>query len=275
MSINFDVVIATPEYEVDMKTGLETLQGVSDASRCIAETLVTGKVPQRQTKNSSVRTTLKKTFKGSYGQIYSVDMLDQDSQKAFRKIGRAAFVELMAYFMYESLYLEAPALSPKAHAILENMGEASDELLQQLRVSSMENIHKISTRFDHGVKIRYRQNSVEHRIIADFNQSTVLALQAKEYPRTVQIVASITRLNINTGNGRLLLLGEEETVAFGFATGYKQVTLAAKKKFSENLNYNNGIDSSEWRYLRIVARPVKLHDGRIVKYNVTGFEQDE
>lgn len=275
MTINFDVVVETPEYEVDMKTGLETLQGVSDASRFIAETLLTGHVPHRLTRASSVRTTLKKTFKGSYGQIFSIDVNDQQLQKNLRKIRRSVFVELMSYFMYESLYLEGPELSERAHGYLEGMGDASEQLIQQLRVSSMENIHRVSTVFGYEVKIHFRPNSTDQQLIGSFNEKTVEALQTDELPEPVDLLASITRLNINTGNGRLLLAGAEETVAFGFAAGYKQVTLAGKKLFSENLNHNNGLDSEHWQLLRIRARPVMLRDKTIVKYNVTGFYDDE
>lgn len=64
MPINLDVVIDTEDYEVDMKAGLETLQGVSEATLSIAETLVTGKVALRHRGDRSVRTVLKRTFKG-------------------------------------------------------------------------------------------------------------------------------------------------------------------------------------------------------------------
>lgn len=275
MTINFDVVVENSAYEIDMKTGLETLQGVSDASRCIAETLLTGSVPERQTKRESVRTTLKRTFKGSYGQIFSIDVNEEPLRKELKRIKKPVFVELMSYFMYESLYLEAPKLSASAQNFLEEMGDTSEALLQQLRVSSMERIHRIATSFGHGVKIRYRQSAVDQIVIGSFNQRTVEALRAKESMRPVDLLASITRFNINTGNGRLLLLGEEETVAFGFSGSYKQVSLPVKKMFSENLDYNNGLDRENWKILRLRARPVRLKDQTIVKYNVFGFEQDE
>lgn len=45
MSVNFELIIDTPSFEVDMKSGLTTLQGISDATRTIAETLLTEKCP--------------------------------------------------------------------------------------------------------------------------------------------------------------------------------------------------------------------------------------
>lgn len=274
MPINLDVVIDTPEYEVDMKAGLETLQGVSDATRYIAETLLTGRVPQRQSARSNVRTILKKTFKGSYGHIYSIEISDEALRREYRKIGNVAFAELMAYFMSESLYMDSKDLSDKAQKIVDRLGDTSDSLIKQLRVSSMENIHEVSTKFNHDVQIRHRKSLHDSVVIASFNRSTVLALQATEAEQNIDIVASITRLNINTGNGRLLLKGALETVAFGFGIEYKAVRLEAKKKFSENLDYNNGLDSEKFKYLRIIVKPITFRDGKIVKYIVKGYHND-
>ena len=274
MPLNLDIVIETVDYEVDMKAGLETLQGASEATLSIVETLVTGKVALRHRGVSSVRTILKRTFKGSYGQVFAVEISDEELQREYKKIGNATFVELMSYFMKESLYLESADLSAKAQKIVDSLGDSAEALIKKLRVSSMENLHKVSTKFDHDVKIRYRKSLNEKVVIASFNKSTVLALQATESDKSTDITASITRLNINTGNGRLLLEGADETVAFGFGIEYKEVRLEAKKKFSENLDHNNGIDSSKWKTLKIIARPIKLRDGKIVKYIVTGFYND-
>ncbi len=274
MSINLDVVIGTPEYEVDMKAGLDTLHGVSDATRCIAETLLTQKVPQRQTAKSNVRTIMKRTFSGSYGQMFTIDISDEDLRKEYRKIGNATFAELMSYFMSESLYLETAELSEKAQKIILKLGDTAESLVKQLRVSAMEDVHEVSTKFGYPVTIRYRKSALEQITIAKFDSTTVQALQARESDEQTEILASITRLNINTGNGRLLLKGADETVAFGFGIEYKAVTLAAKKIFSENLNFNNGLNSSNWRFLRIIVRPIKLRDDKIVKYIVKGYHND-
>jgi hypothetical protein len=274
MSIDFDVVIDSPEHSIDMKSGLDTLQGVSDATRYIAETVLTGQVVKRQSHKSKIRTTLKQSFKGSYGHVYSLDIYDEELKKEFRKIGSSTFAEIMTYFISESLYLETRELSSKAQDVIDKLDEKAEGLIKQLRVSSLENIHEISTKFDHDVKLRYRKNRSDQTTLATFNKSTVLALQAKESTDTFDVTASITRLNIKTGNGRLLLKDTAETVAFGFGTEYKAVKLGAKKKFSENLNHNNGLNSEEWIYLKISVRPIKLKDGKIVKYIVKRFHND-
>ncbi|WP_020683662.1 hypothetical protein [Marinobacterium rhizophilum] len=161
MTINFDVVIETPEDSVDMKAGLESLQGVSDATRCISEAILTGNTPQRLSHKGKVRTALKRRFKGSYGQIFSLDIHDEKLKSRFNLIGKETFVELITYFISEALYKDSVQLSDKAQKVLDSLGDSADKVVKQLRKSSLENIHKISVYFDHDIKIRYRKNRLE------------------------------------------------------------------------------------------------------------------
>jgi len=107
MAINFDVVIDSIEDAVDMKAGLASMQGVSDAIRCIAGAILTEKTPKKQTHKAPVRTTLKKSFKGSYGHIFGLEVHDEKLKKRLNSIGRPAFLELIVYFMSEALYQES------------------------------------------------------------------------------------------------------------------------------------------------------------------------
>ena len=274
MSINFDLIIKTLEYAVDMKAGLETMQGISDATRYIAQTILTGNVPQRQNHKGKVRTKLKQSFKGSYGHIYSLEIYDEKLKNRFNSIGKETFSEIISYYIAESLYLESNELSEKASKIIGKLGDKSEVLVKLLRRSSMENIHEVSTKFNHEVEIRYRKSRYIQTVLAKFNKDTAKALLAKPSQEKYDITASITRLNINTGNGRLLEKGESETVAFGFGIRYEQVKLKAKKIFSENLNHNNGLNVDDWKHLKIEVQPIKLLDGKIIKFIVTGYYED-
>lgn len=274
MTINLDLVIDTEDESVDMKAGLESMMGVSDAVRCVAETILTEKTPKRQSHKSSVRTTLKKSFKGSYGHIFSLDISDPELLKKLNRIGRSAFIELITYFISESLYKESNPLSLKAQRVVDGLGEKAEELVKQLRVSSLENIHEVSMKFNHDIKIRYRESRDSQIVIAKFDKNTAKVLQAKPTSEKYDINAIVTRLNIHTGNGRLQIFGADETVAFGFGIEYKEVNIRAKKIFSENLNQNNGISRDKWIYLKISVSPIKLLDGKIVKFIVKGFYEN-
>lgn len=274
MTINLDLVIDTEEDSVDMKAGLVSMQGVSDAVRCIAESVLTEKVPERQTSRSKVRTSLKQSFKGSYGHIFSIDLLDPELEKKLNRIGRPAFIELISYFISESLYRDSNQLSASAQNVLNNLGKKAEKIVQQLRVSSLENIHEISIKFNHDIRIRHRISRDEQTVIAKFDRNSAKVLQAKPSDEKFDLSAVITRLNIHTGNGRLQIEGKDETVAFGFGIEYKEVSVKAKKIFSENLDHNNGLDKEKWKYLRISVSPIKLKDARVVKYIVKGFYEN-
>lgn len=275
MSINLDLLIETTEDAVDMKASLDTMQGVSDAVRYAAEGILTEKVPKRLSHRSKVRTSLKRSFKGSYGHIFSLDIIDPDLERKLSSIGRPSFVELLSYLISESLYAEPKELSKRAQRALDKLGETAEGIVKQLRVSSLENIHQISMKFNHDVEIRYRKSRYNQATIARFNRSTAKVLQATQSENRVDLSVIVTRLNIHTGNGRLQVEGADETVAFGFGIEYKSVRLEAKKIFSANLDKNNGVSKDKWKYLRVSVSPITLRDGTIVKYIVKGFYSDE
>ena len=268
MTINLDVVIDTPEHSVDMKAGLDSLQGVSDASRCIAEAILTERVPEKLHHKGKVRTTLKQSFTGSYGHVFSLDIHDAKLLSKFKEIGAPVFAEMIGYFFSEALYRDSKRLSIKAASIIERLGNIAEELESQLRKSSLNKIHQVSLKFNHDLKLRYRASREDQTIIAKFDYSTAQVLSAKPTNEVFQIEANITRLNINTGNGRLLVSGEEDTVAFGFEYAYREVNLKAKKLFSSNLDFNNGLEDVDRDFLKLTVTPIRLHDGTIVKYLV-------
>lgn len=273
MPINLDVVFDTPEQSLDMKAGLESLQGVSDATRLIAETILNEGAPERLSYKGKVRTNLKKTFKGSYGQVFDLEIYDPKMLQKFHRVGKSSFLELMRYFLAESLYQEPSELQPKAQKVLDDLGGVAEDLVNQLRVSALDKIHCVSVKFGYDVRLRFRKNSQEQIVVAKFNGDSARVLEAKEDSHDIDLVVSITRLNINTGNGRLVESDKFETVAFGFGAEYRSIKLEAKKLFSENLDHNNGLDREQWKTLRVSARPIRLKDGKIVKYIVKGFYQ--
>lgn len=275
MTINLDVVIDTPAYEVDMKAGLESLQGVSEATRCISETVLNGRVPERQSSRSSVRTTLKQTFSGSYGHIFSIDLFDEELNKKYRRLGKSTFVELIEYFITEALYNEPRNLSEKAQKFVYLNADLCEKLINQLRRSSLKQIHATSIKFGYALKLRFRKNRDDQSVIAVFNDQTAKVLEARPSDEKIELTVRITRLNTNTGNGRFIVKGENETVAFGFSRGYKLVRKANKKSLSSNLDRNNGVeDEDSFEFMKISASPIKLKDGKIIKYIVQGLYDD-
>ncbi|MEC6798173.1 hypothetical protein VXS03_14010 [Photobacterium sp. S4TG1] len=271
MSVNFDVVIASDDYSVDMNSGLDTLKGASEATRQIATTILEKRVPERLSSESKVRTNLKKSFKGSFGQQFSIDIYDVDVQKRFNNIGKTAFVELISYFINEALYQESLELSPNAKKILKDLGiELEENLIKQLQRSSLDHLHTVSNNFNQDVKLRYRQSREKQTILAKVNRATHATLQPRTDRVKRNITASITRLNINTGNGRLQIQDADETVAFGFPATkkYLELKVTSKTPFSENLHTNNSKPREEWETLQLIVHTQTTSTGRIIKYIV-------
>jgi hypothetical protein len=271
MSLDLDVVINSPEYSIDMKAGLTTLQGASDATRIISETILTEKIPGKKTYKGKVRTTLKNSFDGSFGQIFSINIYDEVLKERFNKIGREAFSQLIAYYLNDAVYKDMTQLSEMAQKVIRELGDKSDDLTKELRLSSIKHIHDASIKFNYDTKIRVRFTRDDQKTLVNFDRVTAKTLLATVDKEARDLIASITRLNINTGNGRLQIEGEKETTAFGFGVEYKTIKLTAKKIFSENLDHNNGLEPESWKHLRISAKPVTLQDGKIIKYIVVGI----
>ena len=274
MSISFDVVIASDDYSVDMNSGLDTLKGASEATRQIATTILEERVPERLSSESKVRTNLKKSFKGSFGQQFSIDIYDIDVQKRLNKIGKKAFVELISYFINEALYQESLELSTKAKKVLKDLGvELEEKLIQQLQRSSLEHLHTVSNNFNQDVKLRYRQSREKQTTLAKVDRATHATLKPRTDRTKQNITASITRLNINTGNGRLQIQGADETVAFGFpgTRKYLELKVAAKTPFSKNLHTNNSRPREEWETLQLRVHTQTTITGRVIKYIIEGI----
>ncbi|EGQ8526794.1 hypothetical protein QNE50_001713 [Vibrio parahaemolyticus] len=276
MSVYFDVWIDGDDFSVDMNAGLETFRGASEVTRKVAGTLLTEKVPKQLTSDSKVRTKLRKNFKGSFIQTFTLELEDPELQSRFRKIGKVPFTELVSYFVHEALYKESPELSQKASKALDNLGDdLAEELIEELRVSALSHLHSVATHFNKDVKLRYRQNRTDHIVLAKLDRGTGSTLRTCMNPKVIELEASITRLNINTGNGRLQIKGASETIAFGFPQQVKFIeqNKALKQKLSDNLHVNNGLgsDRDKWKTLKLRASTQTTSNGRIIKYIVQGI----
>jgi len=271
MSITLEVVIDVPDYEVDMKSGLDTMQGISDAVRTVAEAVYEEKVHERLTSTSTVRTTLMKTFKGSFGQSFKIELYNEDAKKRYKYLGKNAFAELFTYFVSESLFKESPQLSERSISVLDALGEKSEEVVSRLRNSHLDKIHQVTSKFGHGIQVRHRKSGANKIVLAQFNQETASVLSVKESDKVQVLEIIVSRLNTFTGNGRLVVKGESSTVAFGFSGDYKYVEQSTKRLLSDNLDRNNGAIEKNYEYLRLKATPVQRPDGLTVKYIIKGF----
>lgn len=268
MGIELDVVMDSNDYSVEMNAGLETLLGASETTRRIVETVITERVPEKLTNSNKVQTRLKRSFRGSFGQRFSIEIEDEQAKRKMKSLGRTVIVELIKYFINEGLYRQPILLSPKAAKRLKELEMVEDELIEVLRRGSFTHLHSLSANFGRDIKLRYRKNTVDIDTVAMIDKQSYTTLKPLVVKKTSDIVASITRLNIHTGNGRLQLVGSNETVAFGFNTKYVLVPHHVKARFSQDLDHNNGVSQEHWTTLNLRVHTWNLKSGKIVKYIV-------
>lgn len=266
MEIDLEAVVDTPDASVDMKSGLETFQGMSDAARKIAISFANDKVLQRINYKSDIRTRMKHSFKGSYGLRFSIEVLGRAEQNAINEMGRDTLVELISYTMIAARHGRVPKLSRRASLVIDSMRMSELELIEEIRSSCMRKIHKVPAKFDQDVVLNYKARGADPVQLAKFNKRSALLLTPVHDAKEILVSATISRLNINTGNGRLTPIGEKETVAFGFSGDYANINVNLKKLFSENLDENNGIPSNQRKFIDFRAQTIRLRDGKVVKY---------
>lgn len=268
MEIKLEAVIETPDYSVDMKAGLDTLQGISDTVRHVTETILNEKNVDNLNPRSQIRTALRGTFKGSYGQNFSLIINDEDAEKRLKRIGRKTFLEIMSYIISEALH-EAPLdLSDKAQARLDRLGGLVPILIQKLRKTPLRISHEVTEKFGSSVTLAHGFKTKNQFEITTLSQETAEKAKATHDNTEIELTASITRFNIKTGNGRLQPSDSDETFAFGFAQKYSDVPRTTKQRFSRNLDGNNGQLEDRWEPMRITATALKKTDGTVIKYLV-------
>lgn len=268
MQIDLDLVIDTPKdvHEVDMKTGLHTMQGISDTVRTITETVLLGDIPEKKTINNPVRTSMKNTFEGSYGLKFSLDMHGKAKEQS-QLIGKSVIVELIEFYLDEALDRTPKNLSTKADDINKKLGEKSLELISVLRRTMLKDSHKALQNFGYITKLRYGKKRM--RELQTFDYTSYDSLVAKQNNKIQTLNVTITRFNRFTGNGRLQVEGVKETHAFGFF-GYATVANFLRKKIANNLYENTGISEDQnMSYLTIECYSFERRDGKVIKYMIT------
>ncbi|MEN4698633.1 hypothetical protein ABEG91_15350 [Pantoea agglomerans] len=271
MKISFDVVMKSGNQDVDMDYAIDTLAGTAQVTCLIAEGILNQKVIKRRTSSNEVRAVLKQSFKSSYGQNFDVILNNQEHIKTMGRITRTTFSEVMRYFITEALYIESQQISPKAEAIIASLSDIEDDLIERIR-NPLEEMHKITIESGYNVELNYKRPTNEFKIITLTQDTARNITQSVIEKEIVDIVAAITRYNSRTGNGRLLIPGEDKTIAFGFFEKMIHVSPAQKKKISANLHTNVALAQEDYVPLNIKVREVKVYSGETVKYLIMKVE---
>lgn len=106
-------------------------------------------------------------------------------------------------------------MSDAAKKVVSGLDDIEDELTKAIR-NRLKNMHKISTMCNYSVDLNYRKPGEKQKIIT-LNKNTALNItELIETNHDHQIEAIVTRFNTFTGNGRLLVRGEEKRLLLVF-----------------------------------------------------------
>jgi hypothetical protein len=271
MKLNLDIVVDSPESEIDMQYGLETLKGTSDVISIAAEAILRQRVPDKRTHRSDVRTKLKGTFTGSYGQRFSLEIEDKKLKSRLRKIGDDIFLEVLSYFVMEALYIESKDLSDSASVIVDELSEISDKLTDRLK-DPLIDMHKMATYFKYGIIIRQRKRTfTEPKSLIFLDENTAKNItEAIISDKVFETEVVVVRFHSITGNGRFYIKETGEIESFGFASEVKVVKEEVRKSISENLHKNNTILPEKGIPIKVALKSVSLKHGKVIKYLIAG-----
>ncbi|EIK0774873.1 hypothetical protein [Vibrio parahaemolyticus] len=272
MKVNLDIVIGSPDNEIDMQYGLETLKGTSDVVSIAAEAILRARVPEKRTHKSDARTKLKQSFTGSYGHKFSIEIVDKELQSRLRKIGTDTFLEVLSYFVLEALYLDTGQLSPDAEALVDELSDITDKLVDRLK-EPLVDTHKIANYFNYDIKLRQRKRGLpEPKELLLFNNCTaknITDAERSDVEEEMDVV--IVRFHSITGNGRFYIKAQEEIESFGFASKVRAVNDEMRKAISSNLHKNNTLPPENGEFMKVRVKRVALPTGKVIKYLITGI----
>lgn len=266
MSVNYDVVIKSGNSAVDMDYALETLSGASDVTCLLAEAILRKKVIQRRTASSPARAVLHQSFKSSYGQNFELVITDQKLNARLTEMTNSVLTELMSFYISEALYIQNPPLTQKAQRYIEELADLEDDIVNRIR-NPLIQMHKVNYRCKWDVEFNYHGNNQKRKIVNLDNRTASNLMYTETKREQINITAVVTRFNSRTGNGRLVLQGENDTVAFGFYLPFGVVQAAQKRLMSLNLHNNNG-RRDDFTFLSMVVSRVVIKSGETVKYLV-------
>ena len=270
MKVSYDVVIKSGQDDVDMEYGLETLSGTAEVTCLLAEAILRKKIIRRRTHVNPARAVLKKSFTGSYGQNFDLVVTEPELVAELTKISRSVFSEVMGYFISESLYLETKEVSPEAAQVIDGLEEIEDDLIDRIRRPLLR-MHKINIQKNYDIELNYKKPADPENVIVLSTRTATNLTQSEILNNKITINAVITRFNARTGNGRLVLDGENDTIAFGFYMPLRAISGAQKSKISLNLHHNNG-KTDNYTYLNLVVSRVVVSSGETIKYLIHTVE---
>lgn len=171
----------------------------------------------------------------------------------------------MSYYISKGMG-EVHNLTNQASIDLVNELEPLERTLLNRIQDPIENMHRTVDKQGYNVLLR-RRTPQRKIIIAKMDSATLYNINIEhESPQPVQENVIITRFNMLTGTGRLLLDRQSDSIAFRHALNWEHVLQSQKNKFSRNLDVNNRGGRDAFIPITISAIELRNHIGELKTY---------
>lgn len=268
INLDMDVVVGHGQddfEELEMTSGIKVFSGASDITQITASTILDDSVPKKSTSIHGLRNIFKHTFDGSFGQKFCVRIEDPEKITRFNEIGKTVFFDVMSYYISKGMG-EVHNLTNQASIDLANELEPLERTLLNRIQDPIENMHRTVDKQGYNVLLR-RRTPQRKIIIAKMDSATLYNINIEhESPQPVQENVIITRFNMLTGTGRLLLDRQSDSIAFRHALNWEHVLQSQKNKFSRNLDVNNRGGRDAFIPITISAIELRNHIGELKTY---------
>ncbi len=249
MKVSYDLIIESGEEELDMEYGLETLAGTAEVTCILAEAILRKRIIRRRSHVNPARAVLKKNFTGSYGQNFDIVIHDPELISELRRMTRSVFSEVMGYFYVRGNVFKSKQVSPEATVIINDLSDIADELIDRIRAPLIR-MHKINLQKNYEIELNYKSPQIKRTSLDLLKLPRQILTDSRVSGQRFDIRAMITRFNARTGTGRLVLEGEDDTIAFGFSSPLRNIPADQKSNVSLNLHTNNGLNDN-YTYLTL------------------------
>lgn len=268
INLDMDVVVGHEQDdfdELEMNSGTKVFSGASDITQITASTILDISVPKKSTSIHGLRNMFKHTFDGSFGQHFNLRIEDPEKIARFGEIGKTVFFDVMSYYIAKGMGINHILSSDGSIALVEELEPLERQLLMRIQ-DPIENMHRTVEKQGYNVLLRRRTLHREF-VIAKMDTSSLYNINVEyESPQPIEEDVIITRFNMLTGTGRLLLDRKADSVAFRHALNWDHVLQSQKNKFSKNLDVNNRGGKDAFIPIRISANELKDHIGELKTY---------
>lgn len=263
--IDFLLKVESGKKLVDMNYTLDTMKGFSSTITAITEGALSDDFKSKSSAADDIRTELLESFLGSYVQNFRLKINNPQKELKLKKMSNSVLAELITYYVNEVLHAKQPKLSKKADYYITKLEPIENQIIT--RISSwVKEMHTISIRKEYAVKL-YRKTDLKKFNLFEINKTTYgNAFELTDDANITNIEAVISRFNIFTGNGRLLIQGENTTTPFGFSGGYSKVKSSYKQKISQNLSQNTILPDDQRVNIPLMVKAKRNKSREIVKF---------